>query len=110
MVSPQEGGNESKPEKRLEYTLTYGNIWLYVLSLIRKNGKIYAYALDDGLEKEFGFKPSKVMIYLVLYKLEGEKLIESHMEERRKYYRMTEKGKKALAFAKKKLNGLAKKL
>ncbi|MFA6530182.1 MAG: PadR family transcriptional regulator [Candidatus Micrarchaeia archaeon] len=110
MSSSENSIEESKPEKRLEYTLSYGNIWLYVLSLIRKEKKIYAYALDDALESEFRFKPSKVMIYLVLYKLEGEKLIESHMEERRKYYQMTKKGGNALAFAKKKLNELAKKL
>jgi len=100
----------SKPEKRLISTLTTGNIWLHILSLINKEGKAYAYALDKDLEKNRSFMPSKVMIYLVLYKLEGEGLIESEMEERRKYYRMTPKGKNALRFAKEYLTALAKEL
>jgi DNA-binding PadR family transcriptional regulator len=100
----------AKPLSRLANTLTTGNIWLHVLSLIRKKGKVYAYALDSELENGSGFRPSKVMIYLVLYKLEAEGIIASEFEERRKYYRMTPKGKDALAYAKSYLADLAKKL
>ncbi len=92
---------ESKPVKRLKRTLTVGNLWIYILSLIKKKKKVYAYILDGGIEKEFGFKPSKIMIYIVLYKLEAEKLIESKFEERRKYYTLTPAGENCLSFAKK---------
>lgn len=102
--------HDSKPIIRLNTSLTTGNIWLHILSLIRKKGKVYAYALDSELEKTSGFRPSKVMIYLVLYKLEGEGLIASEMEERRKYYRLTTKGKDALDYAKGYLAGLGKRL
>ena len=50
------------------------------------------------------------MIYLVLYKLEGEKLIISYSKDRRKYYKITSKGKKELKDAKKYLSNLSKKL
>jgi DNA-binding PadR family transcriptional regulator len=101
---------ETKPLKRLKQLTGVGNIWLYALSIMRKDGKAYAYALDSDIDKKFGFKPSKVMIYLVLYKLEGEGLIQSKMEDRRKYYHLTEKGKKSLLLAKKHLGELSKEL
>ena len=97
---------ETKPIKRLQHLLTYGNLWLYILSLIKKNKK-HAYVLDKEIEKQFSFKPNKVMIYIVLYKLEAEKLIRSEFEERRKYYSITKDGEKALAAAKKYFKKLA---
>lgn len=92
----------SKPVKRLKQLLTVGNLWLYILSLIKRNGRMYAYTLDDEIEKEFFFKPSKVMIYLVLYKLEGDGMIKAETvgEERRKYYNIAKKGEETLNFAK----------
>ncbi len=101
---------EPLPIKRLHVTLTTGNIWLSILSLIKKQKKVYAYILDSELEREFSFKPSKVMIYLVLYRLEAEGIISSNFEERRKYYELTAKGKKTLLDAKKYLASLSKRL
>lgn len=89
-----------KPLERLKNMVTAGNLWLYVLSLIKANGRMYAYTLDDEIEGEFLFRPSKVMIYIVLHKLEEERMISSEFEERRKYYKLTEKGSKTLANAK----------
>ncbi len=100
---------ETKPIKRLKDLLTTGNIWLYVLSTM-KTKKVYAYTLADEIEKEFYFKPSRVMIYLVLYRLEAENLIKSEFEQRRKYYTVTEKGRKTMAEAKDYLLLLSKKL
>lgn len=91
---------KTKPLKRLKQLLTFGNLWLYIISLIKKNGKLYAYTLDEDIEKIYFFKPSKVMIYLVLYRLEDEGLIKSEFEERRKYYKLTKKGEDTLKFAK----------
>jgi len=98
-----------KPVKRLNYSLTHGNIWLAALSLMHRR-KVYAYALPDEISRAFGYQPSKLMVYFVLYKLEGEKLISSKFEGRRKYYALTPAGKKALLDGKKKLSLLAKKL
>jgi len=99
----------SKPVLRLQHSLTSGNIWLYALSLM-KSRKVYAYALPDEIRGKFGFSPSKLMTYFVLYKLEDEKLISAEFEGRRKYYALTAKGKSALAEGKKALSTLGKKL
>ncbi|MFA6328330.1 MAG: PadR family transcriptional regulator [Candidatus Micrarchaeia archaeon] len=101
--------NESKPMNRLNYSLTHGNIWLAALSLMHRR-KAYAYALPGEISRAFGYKPSKLMAYFVLYKLEEEKLISSKFEGRRKYYALTPAGKKALSEGKKLLSSLAKKL
>ncbi len=85
-----------KPYRRLKETITNGNLWLYVLSVLKKEKKAYGYVLDDKIFSYFGFKPNKIMLYIVIYKLEREGLLNSHYEERRKYYAITEKGKQAL--------------
>lgn len=100
----------TSPIKRLRTLLTSGNLWLYILSLIKLNKRIYAYKLDEEIEKEYLFKPNKVMIYIVLYKLENEGLIKSEFEGRRKYYTITEKGIESLEFAKEYFALLAEKL
>jgi DNA-binding PadR family transcriptional regulator len=100
----------AKPIKRLKKLLTSGNLWLYILSLAKRKGRIYAYELDDEIEKEFFFKPNKVMVYVVLYKIEAEGLIESEFQERRKYYRITKKGEKTLKLAREYFNILSDKL
>lgn len=100
---------ESKPVRRLNYALTHGNIWLSVLSLMKKQ-KVYAYVLPGRIKRAFGFSPSKLMIYFVLYKLEDEKLISAAFEGRRKYYKLSAKGSLALSSAKKLLSSLSRKL
>jgi len=75
-----------------------------------KKKKVYAYALPSQIEKEFGYSPSKLMTYFVLYKLEDEKLISAAFEGRRKYYKLTAKGKTSLANGKRLLSSLSKKL
>ncbi len=101
---------KTSPGKRLKKYLTSGNLWIYILSLIKSKKKMYAYTLNKEMEKEFGFESNKVMIYLVLYRLEGEGFIGSKFEERRKYYTITKKGKKLLKNAKKYLKELAERL
>ena len=86
------------PIKRLKRLLTSGNLWLYILSLANCQ-KVYAYEMDLLIEKEFLFKPDKITIYIVLYRLENEGLIRSKFEERRKYYTITKKGLQALESA-----------
>ncbi len=102
--------SKTKPAKRLAHSLTYGNLWLYILSLIKKKKKVYGYSLDKEIEKTFGFKPNMIMLYVVLYKLENEGLINAEFEQRRKYYALTEKGQNALGYGKKYLGDLGKKL
>ena len=104
-----DNAKQPKPVERLNYSLTHGNIWLAALSIMHKR-KVYAYALPGEISRAFGYSPSKLMSYFVLYKLEDEKLISSKFEGRRKYYEITPGGKKALAAGKKKLSEISRKL
>lgn len=101
---------QTGPIRRLKNLLTAGNLWLYILSLIKSRKKMYAYALPDEIARGFFFRPSRVMVYVVLYKLEAEGLIRSEFEERRKYYYLTWKGKKTLESAREYFSLLAKRL
>ncbi|MFA4983328.1 MAG: helix-turn-helix transcriptional regulator [Candidatus Micrarchaeia archaeon] len=74
------------------------------------SGKVYAYVLPDEMERKFGFRPSKLMAYFVLYKLEDERLISAKFVDRRKYYEITSKGRAALSEAKSILLSLSRKL
>ncbi len=91
--------------RRLTRKLTIENLWLYVLSLLKKK-PMYGYEIREKIEKQFGFKPGKVTCYMVLYKLESEgliasrKIVESSSGPQRKYYVLTSKGEKALQKAK----------
>ncbi len=99
----------TKPVSRLNHSLTHGNIWLSALSLM-KSKKVYAYALPEEINRRFGFLPSKLMTYFVLYKLEDEGLISAAFEGRRKYYELTAKGRKSLADGQKLMLSFAKKM
>jgi DNA-binding PadR family transcriptional regulator len=98
---------ESRAMFRLKRTLTKENMWLYILSLLKKK-KLYAYGLRDEIKKNFGWGHGLITSYVVLYKLEKDGLIISEFEERRKYYRITKKGREELKKAKRYLLGLYK--
>ena len=91
--------------RRLVRKLTIENLWLYVLSLLKKQ-PLYGYEIREKIKKNFGFQPGRVTCYIVLYKLESEGLItskrvvESSTGPQRKYYTLTAKGAKALEKAK----------
>jgi len=101
---------EAKPIKRLKNVLTTGNIWLYVLSLMKRKKKVYAYGLQEEIEKEFYFRPSRIMMYVVLYRLEEEGLVKSEFEERRRYYSLTKDGRRTMEEAKRYLELLSRRL
>jgi DNA-binding PadR family transcriptional regulator len=96
MVRPKtQAKHRYKPVARLIQALTISNLWLSILS-IAKNENVYAYSLPKDIDERFSFKPSRLMVYLVLYKLEAEGLLISNEEGQRKYYSLTDDGKKAL--------------
>jgi len=103
-------GGESSAMKRLRASLTTGNLWLHILSMLKQKKRLYAYALGSEMQRNSGFSQGFLMNYLILYKLEAEGLIASKFEGRRKYYSLTGKGKKELASAKKYLSSLSSRL
>ncbi len=100
----------TKPFKRLKRHLTSENLWLPIMSIIRKDKEAYAYTLPDEMERRFGFKCSRVMVYIVLHMLEGQNLIISKEKGRRKYYQLTPIGEDTLDDAKNYLKMLSSSL
>lgn len=85
-----------KPILRLVNSLSVGNLWLSVLSLAARE-PIYAYRLPDDIRSRFRFRPSRLTVYLVLYKLEGEGLLRSSEKGQRRYYILTPDGRRCLS-------------
>jgi len=114
MAEKKEADNEGlnakeieKPLKRLKRSLTIDNLWLYILSLLKKK-EMHAYVILAEMEKRYGWKPGLVTPYVVLYKLEEEGYIVGYDKERRRYYKITEKGRKALSTGKREIIKLAR--
>ena len=59
------------PSQRFEASLTNDNLWIYILTLLRKR-ELYAYELNAKIKKEFRFSPGNVTAYIVLQRLKGE--------------------------------------
>jgi DNA-binding PadR family transcriptional regulator len=87
--------------ERLVRKLTKENLWIYVLSLLNEGPK-YGYEIRKEIREKFNFEPGKVTSYIVLYKLQNEGYIALEKKKRseegpeRKYYVITEDGKKLL--------------
>lgn len=82
---------------RLIRKLTKENLWLYILKLLQDR-PMYAYEIYKTIHRQFGFTTATITVYVVLYKMQRERLIQL-AEERtvkgkpeRKYYQLTEKG------------------
>lgn len=89
-----------KPLDRLQKYNTKGNLWLYILSLLKKE-TLYAWRFQSLIEKKFGFKPGRITAYRVLYRLQEQGFVQSKAEGRRRVYQITKKGEKELKLAKK---------
>ena len=97
------------PFERLQKSNTIENLWIYILSLLKK-GEIYGWEVPSLIEKEFGFKPGKITPYRVLYRLEKTGFVKSKIGKRRRVYRITEKGEKELKSAKEFYKEILKKI
>lgn len=87
------------PLERLKNFNKIGNLWIYILSLLKKES-LHAWSFQSLIEKEFGFKPGRITAYRVLYRLEKEGFVKSKTVERRRIYQITKKGNKELGKAK----------
>ncbi len=103
---------ESVAYRHLVKKLTVETLWIYVLSLLSE-GPLYGYEFPSRIEERFGFRPNKITCYVVLYRLNQEGLIKEEKKTQsnegpmRKYYQITEKGRKELAYAGSFLNTVA---
>ena len=87
------------PLERLQKSNTKENLWIYILSLLKK-GELYGWEVRSVIEKKFNFRPGLITPYRVLYRLEKDGFVKSKIVERRRIYQITEKGKKELGKAK----------
>jgi len=92
--------NDVRLLNRLKTKTTVECLWPYVLALL-KDKPVYAYEIQQMIEKRFGFQVGQVTAYMVLYKLESDGYVQTEWREvenrQRKYYKITAEGKKALA-------------
>jgi PadR family transcriptional regulator PadR len=95
----------SKAYKRLKKKTSIDNLWIYILRLLQEK-EMYGYELKESIKTKFGFEPATVTSYTILYKLEKDNLVTSHILDNpegrpdRKYYAITTEGKKAMKEAK----------
>ena len=95
----------SRAFKRLKKKTSIDNLWIYILRLLQEK-EMYGYELKETIKTKFGFEPATVTSYTILYKLEKDNLVTSHVLDNpegrpdRKYYAITSEGKKAMKKAK----------
>jgi len=89
-----------KPLQRLKKFNTIGNLWIYILSLLKEK-ETHAWRVQSLIEKRFGFKSGRITAYRVLYRLEKGGFVKSSKGGRRRVYQINEKGKKELELAQK---------
>lgn len=87
------------PIQHLKKSNTTDNLWIYILCLLEKK-TLYAWEMPVLIEKKYGFKPGKITPYRVFYRLQIDGFVKSSMDNRRRVYQITEKGKQELKKAK----------
>lgn len=99
--------NITKAMNRLADKLTKANLWLYILRLL-EDETLYGYEIKQKIQRQFGFQPAIVSGYVILYKMKKDGLVqvewkasEDEGKPNRKYYEITEIGKRAMNQAKK---------
>ena len=102
-------GEDEKPLLRLKRKLGIETLWIFILAILSKRDS-YAYDIIKKIKKIYGFNPGKVLPYVVLKKLELEGYVASYDKERRKYYRITQKGRNLLQKGKQYLQSTLQKI
>ncbi|MHA2299154.1 MAG: PadR family transcriptional regulator [Candidatus Hodarchaeales archaeon] len=94
----------SKAFKRLKSNLSNKTVWMYVLSHLQKHGPTYGYQIKKSLRELYDVELAMVTGYVILYRLEKEKLVTTEAnnqgKSQRKYYSITPRGEKLLQVAK----------
>ncbi|MHA1220686.1 MAG: PadR family transcriptional regulator [Candidatus Heimdallarchaeota archaeon] len=101
----EEPKDTSKAFRRLKKKITIENLWIYILRLLQEKD-LYGYELRESIKATFGFEPATVTSYTILYKLEKDGLATVYIKDNpegrpdRKYYTITDQGRKAMVEAK----------
>jgi DNA-binding PadR family transcriptional regulator len=84
--------------QRLKNKVQKENLWFFILLLLSENSR-YGYELRSLVNDKFGFWSGNVTAYRVLYDLEKAKLVRAELQDRRRYYKITDLGRKELEAA-----------
>jgi len=93
---------KSRELERLRRKLGVELLWIYLLSLLKKEPS-HAYVLRKQIKESFGFLPGNVSAYVVLYKLKNRGFVSAKKEGNRTVYSITAQGKALLKEARKEL-------
>ncbi len=81
--------------ERLWRKLTTENLWLYVTRVLLDHGPMRAYDVRKHIIRRFGFKPTTITVYTVVYRMAREGLLEKIVVDGDTLYRVSEKGARA---------------
>lgn len=90
---------------RLKDKVQRENLWLFILALLSSHER-YGFELRRLINEEFGFWSGNVTAYRVLYDLEKSKMVRTELRNRRKYYLITDQGRRELEEARAYLQSL----
>lgn len=91
--------SETKAVQRLKKKITVENLWMYIIRILAEGNPLKPYEVKKKLE-ELDIRPATITVYVVLYKMTREGLIETVSVGGETLYRPTGKGLKALSEAK----------
>lgn len=102
------------PFERFEKSLTRDNLWIYILTLLKKES-LYPYQVNKKVEEKFGFNPGSMTAYVVINKLKSGGYVVAEKTAKDKgpkktYYKITDKGNKELEKAKRFHKKIARKM
>ena len=100
---------DSPEIKRLKQKTGIDILWIYVLSLLKKQS-CHPYLLRKKISDEFNFLPGNVTVYVVLYKLKSRGYVNSRKQENKTVYSVSKKGIELLKEAEKVINEKKKNL
>lgn len=72
---------------RLMAKLTKENLWIYIVRLLMER-PMYGYEIAREIRERFGINVTNVGVYVVLYKMERDGLVETFMSDDSKMYRL----------------------
>lgn len=84
-----------EPIERLKKKVQKENLWFFILCLLEKQDK-YGYELRNLVKEKFGFLTGNVTAYKVLYLLEKGEYVKQISKGNKKYYRVTDSGRRQL--------------
>ncbi|MFX0107515.1 MAG: PadR family transcriptional regulator [Candidatus Hodarchaeota archaeon] len=104
-------GQRPKAMTRLVSKLTKEMLWIYILRLLQER-PLYGYEIKELVTSRFGFSPATVSGYAIIYRLTKDGLIQGQRasDSTRKYYEITEQGRRAMNEAKRFLSNTMEKV